>query len=110
MGSPLDRLGRFARPAQQILNVLAAGPRVPIAMQRDVEARCGTTIGPGTLFGTIARLERYGLIEVVASAQAPQAYRLTALGAETLAAQLEAVRAASTAPAAPMTLDAEASR
>jgi len=80
MGSPLDHLGRFGRPAQQILNVLAAGPRVPYAMQREIDARCGVTIGPGTLFGAIARLERHALIEVVSSAQMPRAYRLTARG------------------------------
>lgn len=91
MGSALDHLGRFARPAQQVLNVLAAGPRVPLAIQREVDARCGVDLGPGTLFGTIARLERHALIEVVAAPAAPRAYRLTALGAETLEAQLAAV-------------------
>jgi DNA-binding PadR family transcriptional regulator len=98
MGSPLERLGRFARPAQQVLNVLAAGPRVPAAMQGEIDARCGVEIGPGTLFGTIARLERHALIDVVAGAEMPRAYRLTALGAETLAAQLEAAARAATVP------------
>ena len=105
VGSPLDHLGRFARPAQQILNVLASGPRVPSAIQRDVDARCGIEIGPGTLFGTVARLERHGLIEVVAGPQPPRAYRLTALGAETLAAQLDAIRRTSATPATAMTTD-----
>ena len=91
MSAALDHLGRFARPAQQVLNVLAAGPRVPLAIQREVGARCGGDLGPGTLFGTIARLERRGLIEVVADATAPRAYRLTALGAETMDAQLAAL-------------------
>lgn len=101
MGSPLDHLGRFGRPAQQILNVLAAGPRVPYAMQLEIDARCGTTVGPGTLFGAIARLERHALIEVVSSPQVPRAYRLTALGAETLAAQLDAIRRSSPVGALP---------
>lgn len=97
MGSALDHLGRFARPAQQVLNVLAAGPRLPLAIQREVGARCGVDLGPGTLFSTIARLERHGLIEVVASTAAPRAYRLTALGPETLEAQLAAVARAAPA-------------
>jgi DNA-binding PadR family transcriptional regulator len=101
MGSPLDLLGRFARPAQQVLNVLAAGPRVPYAMQREIDARCGVTVGPGTLFGAIARLERHALIEVVASPHVPRAYRLTALGAETLEAQLDAIRRSSPVGAIP---------
>ncbi len=95
-GSAFDHLGRFARPAQQVMNVLAAGPRIPRAIQREVGARCGTDLGPGTLFGTIARLGRHALIEVVADPAAPRAYRLTALGAETLEAQLAAL--ARTAP------------
>jgi len=102
MGSALDHLGRFARPAQQILNVLAAGPRVPSAIRREVDSRCGVDLGPGTLFGTIARLERHALIEVVAAPAAPRAYRLTVLGAETLEAQLAAVarKAPASVPAA----------
>jgi len=108
MGSPLDHLGRFARPAQQILNVLAAGPRVPSAMQQEIDARCGIDLGPGTLFGTIARLERHALIEVVSSSQMPRVYRLTALGAETLAAQLDAVRRSS--PAGAISVDGSPSR
>ena len=91
MSAALESLGRFARPAQQVLNVLAAGPRVPLAIQREVGARCGAELGPGTLFGVIARLERRSLIEVVARTDAPRAYRLTALGAETLTAQLAAL-------------------
>ena len=94
MGSSLDHLGRFARPAQQVLSVLTSGPRVPHAIVREVDARCGVDLGPGTLFGTIARLERLALIEVVAGPTAPRAYRLTALGAETLEAQLAAVKRA----------------
>ncbi len=91
MSSALDRLGRFTRPAQQILEALAAGPMIPLAIQREVGARTGMDLGPGTLFGAIARLERHGLVGVVASSAAPRAYRLTALGAETLEAQLVAV-------------------
>jgi len=103
----LDHFGRFDRPAQQVLSVLAAEPRIPLAIRREVGARCGVDLGPGTLFGTIARLERRALIEVVAISEAPRAYRLTALGAETLDAQLAAparsapssVRAANRSPA-----------
>lgn len=94
----LQSFGRYDRPAQQVLSVLAAGPRIPAAIRREVNARCGADLGPGTLFGTIARLERHALIEVVASTAAPRAYRLTALGAETLEAQLAVL--ARTAPSA----------
>ena len=91
MTPTFDQLGRFASPARQILHVLASGPRVPGVILADVAARCGVEVGPGTLFSTIARLERLGLVEVVAAPAPPRAYRLTALGADTLAAQLAAV-------------------
>jgi DNA-binding PadR family transcriptional regulator len=90
MGPAFDHLGRFARPSQHVLNILATGPRLPHDIRREVADRCGADLGPGTLFGAIARLERHGLIEVVASAEAPRAYRLTALGAETYEAQVNA--------------------
>ena len=91
MGLALDRFGRFARPAQQVLGTLTSGPRVPASIQGEIGARCGIDLGPGTLFGTIARLERHALIEVVPAPTPPHAYRLTALGAETREAQLAAV-------------------
>jgi DNA-binding PadR family transcriptional regulator len=91
MGSALDRFGRFARPAQQVLGTLTNGPRVPATIQAEIGARCGVDLGPGTLFGTIARLERHALIEIVPAPAPPHAYRLTALGAEILEAQLASV-------------------
>jgi DNA-binding PadR family transcriptional regulator len=102
MGDPLDQLGRFARPAQQVLSILANGPRAPFAIRGEAAARCGAELGPGTLFSTIARLERRALIEVVPATGAPRAYRLTALGAKTLEAQLvAATRASASATPAP---------
>jgi DNA-binding PadR family transcriptional regulator len=55
----------------------------------DVEAFSGTPMGPGTLYGALARLERRGLIEALATEQRRRPYRLTALGASTLQAQLD---------------------
>ena len=91
MRSPLASFGRFARPAQQIVTVLAAGPRTPPRIRHEIGTRCGTDIGPGTLFGALSRLERRALVEVIPSDRAPRAYRLTALGATTLEAELQAL-------------------
>ena len=88
MDHPLGSLGRFARPAQQILTVLQMGPAVPAAIRGEVRVRCGDDLGPGTIFGAIARLERRGLVEVLPRASAPREYRITGLGAETLEALL----------------------
>ena len=99
MGSPLDAFGRYARPARQVVTVLTAGPRVPSAIRYEIGNRCGDDIGPGTLFGALARLERRALIEVVPTPAAPRAYRLTALGATTLEAELGAMVASPSGPA-----------
>jgi DNA-binding PadR family transcriptional regulator len=101
MPSPLASLGRFARPAQQIVTVLAAGPRTPPRIRHEVGARCGVDIGPGTLFGALARLERRGLVEAMPADRAPRSYRLTALGATTLEAELGALADARTASRGP---------
>jgi DNA-binding PadR family transcriptional regulator len=100
MGSGLASFGRFERPAKQVIQVLAAGPRTPARIRGEVGARCGDDLGPGSLFGTIARLERHALIEVVAAPDAPRAYHLTALGAETLEVQLAALARTPTASSA----------
>jgi DNA-binding PadR family transcriptional regulator len=54
----------------------------------DVEAVSGSPMGPGTLYGALARLERRGLIEALEPEERRRPYRLTALGATTLQAQL----------------------
>ena len=48
-------------------------------------------MGPGTLYGALARLERRGLIEALEPEDRRRPYRLTALGATTLQAQLESL-------------------
>jgi DNA-binding PadR family transcriptional regulator len=53
----------------------------------------GTRIGPGTLYGALARLERRGLIEALPAEDRRRPYRLTGLGADLLRDQLTAVGA-----------------
>ena len=48
----------------------------------------GKPMGPGTLHGALARLERRGLIEALGPEDRRRPYRLTRLGATTLEAQL----------------------
>jgi DNA-binding PadR family transcriptional regulator len=55
----------------------------------DVEAMTGQPLGPGTLYGALARLERRGLIEALQPVERRRPYRITGLGATTLEAQLE---------------------
>jgi DNA-binding PadR family transcriptional regulator len=88
-GGDLD-LGRYAEPSLLILVSLSAGPRHGYAIMDDSEAIAGRRIGAGTLYAALARLERLGMIEALppdGSRRRP--YRLTALGAGTLKAELE---------------------
>jgi DNA-binding PadR family transcriptional regulator len=86
-------LGRFAEPSLYILVSLADGPKHGYAIMLDVEEISGSPMGPATLYGALARLERRGLIEALEPEERRRPYRLTALGATTLEAQLGCLRA-----------------
>jgi DNA-binding PadR family transcriptional regulator len=89
MEAKLPELGRFAEPALLILVSLGGGPRHGYAIMLDVEAATGRPIGPGTLYAALARLEERGLIEALPPVERRRPYRLTALGATVLEAQLK---------------------
>jgi DNA-binding PadR family transcriptional regulator len=58
-------------------------------MVQDVEETTGVRLGPGTLYGAIARLEARGLIEAIDSDDARRRpYRLTTRGVEVLELQI----------------------
>ncbi|MEO8437485.1 MAG: PadR family transcriptional regulator [Chloroflexota bacterium] len=88
MTQELTELGRFAEPSMYILVSLSDGPKHGYAIMTDVEGISGVPLGPGTLYGALARLEERGMIEALAPEARRRPYRLTALGATTLQAQL----------------------
>ena len=88
MGGSVSDLGRFSDPALFILASLAGGEKHGYAMMDDIEALCGVRLGPGTLYGALARLERRGLVEPLASEERRRPYRLTAAGASALEERL----------------------
>jgi DNA-binding PadR family transcriptional regulator len=92
MNQSLGELGRFAEPSLYILVSLSDGPKHGYAIMTDVEAISGAPMGPGTLYGALARLERRGLIEALEPEDRRRPYRLTGLGATTLQAQLESLK------------------
>ena len=88
MCEEVSELGRFSDPALFILVSLAGGEKHGYAMMEDIEATCGVRLGPGTLYGALARLERRGLVEPLVSEERRKPYRITAGGARALEARL----------------------
>src|SRR5690349_7615474 len=88
MSTELAELGRFSDPSLLILASLAAGPKHGYAMIEDIEQMGGVRLGPGTLYGALARLEARGFIEALAAEDRRRPYRLTVLGAAALREQL----------------------
>jgi len=84
--------GRYSDPPMLVLASLANGPKHGHAMIEDIVCLCGTRIGPGTLYGAIARLEQQGWIEPLPPEERRQPYRITAEGARVLRAKLTTLR------------------
>jgi DNA-binding PadR family transcriptional regulator len=74
------RLGRFGETAMWILVALRDGPHNVTRLLDDVRELDGQ-VGPGTLYGAVARLERLALIEPTTNGEGRRAYRLTEQGA-----------------------------
>jgi DNA-binding PadR family transcriptional regulator len=68
-----------------ILTSLAGGPKHGHALAKDIEEFAGVSLGPGSLYGAITRLEERGLIEPLRTKDRRQPYRITASGSAALA-------------------------
>ena len=68
-------MGRFGETAMWVLVALRSGPAGATALLDDIR-RLDGQVGPATLFGAIARLERLMLIERTATDTGAPAYRL----------------------------------
>ena len=78
-------------PGLLILTSLAAGPRHGYAIVEDVAEFAGVRLGPGTLYGALARLEAAGLIVALDADDRRRPYQLTDLGAQALGRELDAL-------------------
>jgi DNA-binding PadR family transcriptional regulator len=81
-------------PGLLVLISLAGGPRHGHAILLDVAEFAKQRLGPGTLYGAIARLEEAGLIEALPEEGRRRPYRLTAQGAVALKERLTGLDAA----------------
>src|SRR5207248_7754002 len=71
-------IGHYSDPPMLVLASLASGPKHGHAMIEDIARLCGTRLGPGTLYGAIARLEQRGWIEPLPAEERRRTYRITA--------------------------------
>lgn len=79
-------------PAVLVLTSLAEGPKHGYAITRDIADAVAITLGPGTLYGALARLESDGLIEALPAQGRRRPYRITAAGQRALAEQARQMR------------------
>jgi DNA-binding PadR family transcriptional regulator len=87
-----EKPGHYSDPPMLVLASLADGPKHGHAMIEDIVQLCGTRLGPGTLYGAIARLEQQGWIEPLPAEERRQPYRITAQGVRVLRAKLTTLR------------------
>jgi|ERR1035437_1841083 DNA-binding PadR family transcriptional regulator len=71
-----------------VLTSLASGSKHGYALIKDIEEFAGVKMGPGTLYGCLAKLENAGLIEPLPAQERRHPYRMTPAGAALLAERL----------------------
>jgi DNA-binding PadR family transcriptional regulator len=79
-------------PAVLVLTSLAEGSKHGYAITRDIADTVAITLGPGTLYGVLARLKDDGLIEALPAQGRRRPYRITAAGERVLAEQVRQMR------------------
>jgi DNA-binding PadR family transcriptional regulator len=85
-------LGHYSDPPLLVLASLANGPKHGHAMIEDIAGMCGTRLGPGTLYGAIARLEQQGWIEPLEPEDRRHPYQITDEGLRVLGAKLATLK------------------
>jgi DNA-binding PadR family transcriptional regulator len=78
-------------PSLLVLSSLADGDKHGYAMIADIRDFAGVTLGPGTLYGAITRLEARGFIKGLPSEDRRRPYKLTATGRAHLEQQIAAL-------------------
>src|SRR5579863_8375452 len=79
--------GSFDRSVLVLIS-LANGAKHGYALITDVESFAGVRLGPGTLYGSLAKLESAGLIEALPAEERRHPYKITSRGLEVLRQEL----------------------
>ncbi len=80
-------------PALLVLAALAAGPKHGYAIINEIEGQTGRRLGPGTLYGIIARLERSGCIAALdVEERGRRPYRITPAGRRAFDEQMRSLQ------------------
>ena len=87
---------RAQDPALLVMTSLSAGPMHGYALIKDIESFAGVTLGPGTLYGVLGRLEDEGLVEALPLEDRRRPYRLSGAGAKALRERLVVTSAVAT--------------
>ncbi len=90
--SSMSQTSKVTPEGMLILTSLAEGPKHGYAIQVDIEKLTGRHLGPGSLYGSMARLEANGYISAVTTEGPRRPYRLTQAGARALATEVEMSR------------------
>jgi len=87
---------KLSEEARLVLVSLSEGPKHGYAITQDVARFAGRRLGPGTLYGAIARLESWGFIEALPGDERRRPYRVTARGGKALRESLDELQRVST--------------
>lgn len=71
-----------------VLTSLAGGAKHGYALIKDVESFAGVRLGPGTLYGSLSKLEAAGLVVALPADDRRHPYEVTAAGLQVLSEQL----------------------
>ena len=83
-----DVLRRAGDASVLILTSLADGPKHGYALIKDIEGFAGVTLGAGTLYGALAKLEDAGLVEALPEDDRRRPYQITPAGRDQLRERL----------------------
>jgi DNA-binding PadR family transcriptional regulator len=81
-------VGDLSQRSILVLTSLADGPKHGYALIKDIEQFAGVALGPGTLYGALARLEDAGHVKALPAQKRRHPYQITAAGTAALIDQL----------------------